>query len=405
MSLNAIPLHRLVQSRSNARRTGRRVALGELVSSIRSHGLRQNLNVRPITGGRYEVVAGGRRLLALKQLVRSGSLPSDHPVPCLLVAGTDNPAEVSLAENAVREAMHPDDQCATFQALIEAGSSLEDVAARFGVTATVVRQRLKLAAVAPSLRERFRHGKLTLGQMIAFALVDDHAAQEAALAELPSWNSGPDAIRRVLTRQAVPVTHKLARFVGLQVYEAFGGPVIRDLFGDQGQCFLPDSGLLERLAADRLTIAADEVRQEGWSWVAIELNLDWNSRYDRVYPLSDGDVSSSFSPEDLGRAGARLSVDADGSLRIDRGLVHSAEVKATRRRRYPSTAEEARSVLSVKVIEELTAHRTAALRIELARRPDLALLATVHALALGAVYGPALWHRVLSRALWRQPAA
>jgi ParB family chromosome partitioning protein len=203
VTLSTIPLHRLVHSRSNARRTGRTIALGELVSSISSHGLRQNLNVRPITGGRFEVVAGGRRLLALKQLAGSGTLPVDHPIPCLLLNPDDNPTEVSLAENAVREAMHPDDQCTAFEGLVKAGSSVEDVAARFGFTSAVVRQRLKLAAVAPSLRALFRKGQLTLDQMMAFALVDDYAAQELAWAELPAWNKGA----RSHPKGADPVDH------------------------------------------------------------------------------------------------------------------------------------------------------------------------------------------------------
>jgi ParB family chromosome partitioning protein len=164
--------------------------------------LRQNLNVRSITGGRFEVVAGGRRLLALKQLARAGTLPSDHPVPCLVLALDDNPAEVSLAENAIREAMHPDDQCTAFERLVQAGSSVEVVAARFGITPAVVRQRLKLSAVAPSLRALFRKGLLSLDLMMALALVDNHDAQEAAWAELPDWNKGPEAIRRVLTRSS-----------------------------------------------------------------------------------------------------------------------------------------------------------------------------------------------------------
>jgi hypothetical protein len=40
----------------------------------------------------------------------------------------------------------------------------------------------------------------------------------------------------------------LARFVGLEIYTAFGGTVIRDLFGDPDECFLADGHLLERLA-------------------------------------------------------------------------------------------------------------------------------------------------------------
>ena len=81
MILVTVPLNRLVHARANVRKTEREAGLDELAASITAHGLRQNLNVRPIPGGRYEVVAGGRRLLALKRLARTGALPSDAPVP------------------------------------------------------------------------------------------------------------------------------------------------------------------------------------------------------------------------------------------------------------------------------------------------------------------------------------
>src|SRR4051794_22964653 len=133
MSVMTVPISRLVLSKANVRKTERTAGLEELIASIAAHGVRQNLNVRPITGGRYEVVAGGRRLLALKQLVKDGRLSADAPVACLVLDDGDDPAEISLVENAVRRSMHPDDQCAAFQALSDQQQlSIEDIAARFG---------------------------------------------------------------------------------------------------------------------------------------------------------------------------------------------------------------------------------------------------------------------------------
>jgi len=52
---------------------------------------------------------------------------------------------------AIRQAMHPADQFDAFRSLVDEGMGIEDVAARFGVTANTVRQRLKLANIAPRL--------------------------------------------------------------------------------------------------------------------------------------------------------------------------------------------------------------------------------------------------------------
>jgi len=145
-----IPLNHLVYSKANVRRTGKNEGIGELAASIAAHGLRQNLNVKPSDDGEhFEVVAGGRRLRAMKQLVKDKKLKKDVPVNCLVLEEGEDPEEISLVENAMRTAMHPDDQFEAFRGLIEdKGLSIEEVAARFGVTPSVVKQRLKLANVS-----------------------------------------------------------------------------------------------------------------------------------------------------------------------------------------------------------------------------------------------------------------
>jgi hypothetical protein len=68
--------------------------------------------------------------------------------------------------------MHPADQYEAFAKLHgEEGMSAEDIAARFGVTAAVVRQRLKLGAVSPKLRALNRKGEMNLDQLALFAFI------------------------------------------------------------------------------------------------------------------------------------------------------------------------------------------------------------------------------------------
>ena len=115
-----IPLNQLIHSKANVRRTAKTEGIAELAASIEAHGLRQNLNVLPVRDGRkFEVVAGSRRLRALKQLAKAGKLAKDIPIPCFVLGAGEDPAEISLAENAIRAAIHPDDQFEAFRALIE----------------------------------------------------------------------------------------------------------------------------------------------------------------------------------------------------------------------------------------------------------------------------------------------
>jgi ParB family transcriptional regulator, chromosome partitioning protein len=97
-----IPLDKLVKSPRNVRKTPpSEGAEAELRASIAAHGLQQNLVVAPASGeGVHEVIAGGRRLAALKALQAEGKLPADCVVPCFI--RTEDAAEISLAENMVR---------------------------------------------------------------------------------------------------------------------------------------------------------------------------------------------------------------------------------------------------------------------------------------------------------------
>jgi len=385
-SLQTIPLNRLVQSKSNVRHTGRGNGIDALMASIEAHGLRQNLNVKPTTGNRFEVVAGGRRLEALRRLAKEGRLDASLEVWCAVLADGDDPVEISLTENISREAMHPDDECNAFQTLIGQGKTIDDVAARFGVTPAVVRQRLKLASVSPSLRTLFRAGTLDLSQMMAFALIDDHTQQEAAWNDLPEWSRDADDIRRVLTREGIPSTHRLAVFVGLEAYEAAGGIVLRDLFDEEQAAVLADAALVEQLAIRKLEEAACYVKAEGWNWVNIELSRDHSKSYGRVYPQTDDESDHAiYAPDDLARAGARVSLSYNGELSIERGLVDRDTLK-DEQRAAGADKGKAQPGFAATVIEDLTAHRTAALRLELAHSPAAALAATVHVVTLDLFY-------------------
>jgi ParB family transcriptional regulator, chromosome partitioning protein len=155
-----IPLDALRPSARNVRKSGG-TSIPELAASIVRVGLLQNLTVTAAPDGdHYEVVAGRRRLAALKLLVKRRKLARNHEMPCLVVP--DAAARtVSLTENVQREAMHPADQFEAFAALVAEGRPIEDIAADFGVTPLVVQRRLKLANVSPRLLADYRADAVT----------------------------------------------------------------------------------------------------------------------------------------------------------------------------------------------------------------------------------------------------
>src|SRR5579884_4131101 len=94
-------------------------------------------------------------------------------------------------------------------------------------------RRLKLGAVSPKLLAVYREGGLTLDQLMAFAISEDHGRQEQVFEQMP-WARQPHQIRRAMTETKVPANDRRAIFVGLDAYAEAGGTILRDLFTEDG---------------------------------------------------------------------------------------------------------------------------------------------------------------------------
>ncbi len=429
-----IPLTKLVESDDNVRRDNRKGAISELAASIRSVGLLQGLVVRAADKGKHAVIAGGRRLRALKMLAKAGDIEKNAPIPCRVVSA-DEAGEMSLAENIVRLDLSPADEILGIAKLAADGLGVETIAARFGVSPTHVARRLKLARVSPRLIEALRKEEATLDQVAALAFSDDHAAQEKAFFDGPDWARTPERLKAQVTQAHAPETDKLVRFVGIDAYEALGGAIVFDLFAEADETrYLSDRDLLTRMAEAKLQPIAEQVRAEGWAWVETAIDgVAWAQFPERVREhrreLSEAErieqdrlfakldetedeaeiaqietaldafALSHWNPEEVALAGAIVCLSHDGEPRIERGLVKAEDVKALKslRRKLAKPDEGAsgdceyavtatpKPRLSAKLVDELMAHKTLALRAELASQPELALRFTVFALAANAM--------------------
>ena len=289
-----IPLSKLLAWNDNVRATGAEEGIGELADSIAAVGLLQGLVVKKEPRGKYAVIAGRRRLMALSKLADGGQVKATMPVPCRIAPKDADLPEISLTENFCRLPIHPADEFKAFQLLIDSGKSVADVAARFGVTEAVVLRRLALARVSPNLIDRYREGELNLELLQAFTLTDDHDAQEAVWNQLQPWNRKPHIVRQLLSNDDIPASDKRVRFVGLENYEQAGGGIRRDLFADgEAGTYITDPAFLNRLVSEKLKTLSDEIENEGWKWIEIQPEIDHQaiSRYRRVHapelPLSE----------------------------------------------------------------------------------------------------------------------
>ncbi|MFO1108406.1 MAG: ParB/RepB/Spo0J family partition protein [Bradyrhizobium sp.] len=375
-----IPLSKLKKSPKNARKMPHgEAAIEAYAASIAAKGILQNLVVEPefdaegaATGFYFVTIGEGRRLAQLLRVKRK-EIKKNEPIRCI-VDTTNDPHEISLDENVTRENMHPADQFEAFRKLAdERGIGAEEIAARFGVTAHAVRQRLRLAAVSPKLMQVYRDGELTLEQLTAFAITEDHARQESVYERL-SHNRDASTIRRLLTETHVAATDRRVRFVGIEAYTEAGGTILRDLFTEDRGGYLEDVALLDLLVTAKLGREADALRAlEGWRWTEPHLDFPHAHGMRRMYPhpvaLSAEDEAvlaalhsefdrltedhqtddelpddvdarfgeleadierleakrAAYDPEDIARGGAFVVLNHDGTVRIERGFVRAED--------------------------------------------------------------------------------
>ncbi len=462
-----IPFNKLVLSQSNVRKVKAGVSIEELAEDIARRTLLSSITVRTVLDddgaetGMFEIPAGGRRYRALELLVKQRRLNKTAPVPCIV--RTDGLAEEdSLAENIQRAPLHPLDQFRAFQAMREKGKSEEEIAAAFFVSVGVVKQRLKLAAVSATLLDAYAEEEMTLDQLMAFTVNPDHERQEQVWDALKQhYNKQPYEIRRMLTEGAVRASDRRAQFVGLDNYVEAGGDVLRDLFQTDDGGWLQDAALLETMVTEKLNEEAEAIRAEGWHWIEVGTDFPYGHTYDlrrirgEAEPMSEeegktyealkaeydkleddyaeadelpeevdarlGEIETAmealqnrpirFGAEDYAIAGAFVSIDSSGGLRVERGYVRSEDEPAVEAEDGPDSEtvdpdmddgvadasdpltdqdeeddDDGTKPLSDRLICELTVHRTMALRDALASDPELARLACLHAMVLQLFY-------------------
>ena len=267
-----------------------------LAANIRAKGLLQNLVVHEMKGSRgkqrkYGVCAGQRREAALDLLREQKHIAADYPVPVRIVSEGEALA-ISLIENSEREGLDPFDVLRAYRMLAEEGRSVDYIAALFSASPLTVKRRMKLANVSPKLLALLREDAITLDQLAALALADDHQTQEQIWFDANEWQRQPNYLRQAITRAEIDASRsRLVRFVSLAAYEAAGGYVRRDLFSDDENAgYIADAELLQKLVAQKLDAAAAQVRAEGWGWTETRVERDFAelNRHGRLRPVQRG---------------------------------------------------------------------------------------------------------------------
>lgn len=168
-----VPLDAVAPNPRQPRQVFDEEAMAELIHSLREVGLLQPVVVRSLGAGRFELVAGERRL-------RAARLAGFETIPAIV---RDTPDDVllrdALLENLHRAQLNPLEEAAAYdQLLADFGCTQEELAARIGRSRPQVSNTLRLLRLPPAVQRRVAAGVLSAGHARALLGLPDPAAQE-----------------------------------------------------------------------------------------------------------------------------------------------------------------------------------------------------------------------------------
>lgn len=266
MQQMTLTVDRLMLDDNNARKHRDKDSIASMKASILALGVIQPLGVRP-RGENYVVFAGGRRLLAISELVSDGAIPTDFPIPVLVKDAGDIVAEeMSIAENIIRRPMRPVDEFKAFARLSDEGMTADEIALRFGQTVAFVRGRMALGRLHPNILAALDEEQISMAAAMAYTIEPDQARQIEVFGTLQGWQrDNARTIKEALTGNGLRADSPLAKFIGETRYIVSGGNIAADLFSEDS--FWVDAGIIEDLKQKRIDEIKADLLASGWSFV------------------------------------------------------------------------------------------------------------------------------------------
>lgn len=181
MEVKSLKLSSVHPSPMNPRKTFDEVALKELSENIRQQGLLQPITVRPIADStEYEIVCGERRYRAYRRLFEESELNNEVPfnpwneIMAIVKKMSDEEAfDAMITENLQRQDVDPMEEAFAFGQLLKKGSSIQDIALRFGKSIRFVQDRIKLNSLIPELMKVLKEDKMPISAAMIICKVTD----------------------------------------------------------------------------------------------------------------------------------------------------------------------------------------------------------------------------------------
>lgn len=307
------------------------------MESLMMFGQLQSLAVCPAPGAvvaPYYVAAGALRFEAFKKLITEKRLPGDHPITVSIFDEWDERTALasSIEENRERVPLHPVNEYEQMVVLQQRGMTTEQIAGLYGMTLKQIRGVLAMGRLSETVRTAFRNGDISAETVHAFTLTDDHALQDQIYKKYIKNGLHPFVVRREIVGDQRNIGAVL-NFVGRAAYEARGGIVREDLFGDD--LTVSDGALLGAMGTEKCGAKCVALIAEGWGWAEVKGSVPDAALY--TWPRIEGLTKKTATAELRAKSGCVVGMDEKGRFEIVYGIIRPGDVSAA-----PKKAKAAR---------------------------------------------------------------
>jgi ParB family transcriptional regulator, chromosome partitioning protein len=166
--VNVIDIQKIMPNRYQPRKNFDEESLKELADSIKEKGVIQPVIVTDLGNGRYELVAGERRL-------RASRMAGLIEIPVIIKDFSDeDKIEIALIENIQREDLNPIEEAMAFKEIIEKlNINQDELAKKIGKNRSSIANTLRLLKLPETIREKVIKGEITEGHARAVMMLED----------------------------------------------------------------------------------------------------------------------------------------------------------------------------------------------------------------------------------------
>ena len=221
----------------------------DLKASINANGLLQNITVRPLDDGTFEVIAGSRRYKACREL-------GMQKVPCTIIeADAETAYTLATTENIVRENMNAVDEANAVAKLFAQGKTRTEIGAMFGKSARWAEGRRRITELGDKAMKYLAEGRINLGHAEVLTMCNPEDVTKYL--EFATWKN-PEDLKRVIMDDR-PLLER-APFEAKKICKSCEKRSDRqlDLFGDVQCSYCLDRECFE----DKVKKKAEQIRKD-----------------------------------------------------------------------------------------------------------------------------------------------